>query len=49
MSPRRSPTSLELALPDMPWHAQRDRLAEVAATLGLLVGTLGKFARDCRC
>jgi 3-carboxy-cis,cis-muconate cycloisomerase len=37
---------LELELPDMPWHAQRDRLAEVATTLGLLVGTLGKFARD---
>jgi 3-carboxy-cis,cis-muconate cycloisomerase len=37
---------LELALPDMPWHAQRDRVAEVATTLGLLVGTLGKFARD---
>src|SRR5208282_4810435 len=29
-----------------PWHAQRDRLAEVATTLGLLVGTLGKFGRD---
>ena len=37
---------LQLVLPDMPWHAQRDRLAEVATTLGLLVGTLGKFARD---
>jgi 3-carboxy-cis,cis-muconate cycloisomerase len=37
---------LQLALPDVPWHAQRDRLAEVATTLGLLVGTLGKLARD---
>jgi 3-carboxy-cis,cis-muconate cycloisomerase len=37
---------LQLTLPDMPWHAQRDRLAEVATTLGLLVGTLGKLARD---
>ena len=30
----------------MPWHTQRDRVAEVATTLGLLVGTLGKIARD---
>jgi 3-carboxy-cis,cis-muconate cycloisomerase len=37
---------LGLALPDLPWHAERDRVAEVAAALGLLVGTLGKIARD---
>jgi 3-carboxy-cis,cis-muconate cycloisomerase len=37
---------LQLALPDVPWHAQRDRVAEVATMLGLLVGTLGKLARD---
>src|SRR5262245_34574793 len=37
---------LQLALPDLPWHAHRDRVAEVAATLGLLVGSLGKIARD---
>lgn len=37
---------LALALPDLPWHAQRDRIAEVATTLGLLVGTLGKLGRD---
>ena len=37
---------LGLALPDVPWHTQRDRLAAVAAALGLLVGTLGKIARD---
>ncbi|HTR57797.1 MAG TPA: 3-carboxy-cis,cis-muconate cycloisomerase [Casimicrobiaceae bacterium] len=37
---------LKLALPDLPWHAQRDRIAEVATVLGLLVGTLGKIARD---
>lgn len=37
---------LDLALPDLPWHTQRDRLVELAATLGLLVGTLGKIARD---
>jgi 3-carboxy-cis,cis-muconate cycloisomerase len=37
---------LQLVLPDMPWHTQRDRVAEVATVLGLLVGTLGKMARD---
>src|SRR5262249_26768796 len=37
---------LQLALPDLPWHAHRDRVTEIAATLGLLVGTLGKIARD---
>jgi 3-carboxy-cis,cis-muconate cycloisomerase len=37
---------LKLSLPDIPWHAQRDRVAEVATTLGLLVGSLGKIARD---
>jgi 3-carboxy-cis,cis-muconate cycloisomerase len=37
---------LKLALPDLPWHAQRDRLAEVATSLGILVGSLGKIARD---
>ena len=37
---------LKLDLPQMPWHAHRDRLAEVAAVLGLLVGSLGKIARD---
>jgi 3-carboxy-cis,cis-muconate cycloisomerase len=37
---------LQLALPDIPWHSQRDRIAEVATTLGLVVGTLGKLARD---
>jgi len=38
--------TLELSLPDMPWHGQRDRFAEVATTLGLLAGTLGKIAHD---
>ena len=37
---------LDLPLPDLPWHAQRDRLAEVATMLGALVGSLGKMARD---
>ena len=39
-------TDLRLTLPAAPWHTQRDRVAEVATTLGLCVGTLGKIARD---
>ncbi len=37
---------LKLKLPSIPWHTHRDRFAEVATALGLLVGTLGKIARD---
>jgi 3-carboxy-cis,cis-muconate cycloisomerase len=37
---------LGLPLPAAPWHAHRDRLAEVATFLGLLAGTLGKIGRD---
>ena len=37
---------LNLALPDLPWHTQRDRVAEAAAVMGLITGTLGKLARD---
>jgi 3-carboxy-cis,cis-muconate cycloisomerase len=39
-------SELQLDGPPAPWHAQRDRVAEVATTLGLCVGTLGKIARD---
>ena len=37
---------LRLHVPALPWHTHRDRVAEVGTTLGLLVGTLGKIARD---
>ncbi|MFV3128962.1 3-carboxy-cis,cis-muconate cycloisomerase [Niveispirillum sp. KHB5.9] len=37
---------LSLTLPDMPWHSQRDRIADLGAALGLLAGALGKIARD---
>jgi 3-carboxy-cis,cis-muconate cycloisomerase len=37
---------LDLALPDTPWHTQRDRTAEAAAVMGMVTGTLGKLARD---
>jgi 3-carboxy-cis,cis-muconate cycloisomerase len=37
---------LKLPLPQISWHGHRDRTAEIATTLGLLTGTLGKIARD---
>ncbi|WP_244813688.1 3-carboxy-cis,cis-muconate cycloisomerase [Caballeronia sp. Lep1P3] len=37
---------LGLALPALPWHTERDRIAESASFLGMLTGTLGKIARD---
>lgn len=37
---------LDLAMPALPWHAHRDRIAECATVLGLLTGSLGKIARD---
>ncbi|WP_310630390.1 3-carboxy-cis,cis-muconate cycloisomerase [Paraburkholderia sp.] len=37
---------LGLAQPTLPWHTQRDRIAEAAAFFGMLTGTLGKIARD---
>jgi 3-carboxy-cis,cis-muconate cycloisomerase len=37
---------LGLGPAEMPWHSHRDRLVEVAVTLGMLVGSLGKMARD---
>ena len=38
--------NLQLGVAELPWHTHRDRLAEVATTLGLVVGTLGKLACD---
>jgi 3-carboxy-cis,cis-muconate cycloisomerase len=37
---------LNLPLPHLPWHSNRDRMSEISTTLGLLTGTLGKIARD---
>ena len=37
---------LKLPQPQIPCHSHRDRFAEVATTLGLLTGTLGKIAHD---
>ena len=39
-------TELNLAIPTLPWHTQRDNLCEVATFLGLVVATVGKLARD---
>ncbi len=37
---------LNLPLSNLPWHTERDRVAEAATLFGLLAGTLGKIARD---
>ncbi|MGH9497683.1 MAG: 3-carboxy-cis,cis-muconate cycloisomerase [Terriglobales bacterium] len=37
---------LNLGLPDAPWHTHRDRLAALVSSCGVLVGSLGKMARD---
>jgi 3-carboxy-cis,cis-muconate cycloisomerase len=37
---------LTLAVPALPWHAHRDRLASLACALGVATGTAGKIARD---
>ena len=37
---------LGLTVPDAPWHAHRDRIAEVAAALAIVTGSCGKIARD---
>lgn len=38
--------ALRLAVPPLPWHAHRDRLAFLCCALGVATGTLGKIARD---
>jgi len=37
---------LNLTAPLCTWHGERDRLVEMASVLGLVVGNLGKMARD---
>ena len=37
---------LELPAPDIPWHAHRDRFAQLACALGIVAGTSGKIGRD---
>jgi 3-carboxy-cis,cis-muconate cycloisomerase len=37
---------LGLPLPDMPWHTDRDRVAELVATTGIVSGSMAKVATD---
>ena len=37
---------LTLPRPDLPWHAERDRIATVAAALGVTAGAMSKIAGD---
>lgn len=43
---KRLAAELELDQPDLPWHGERDRIAALAAALGVLIGAAGKIARD---
>lgn len=37
---------LGLGVPELPWHTQRDAIAELGAWLALVTGSLGKLAQD---
>lgn len=37
---------LDLRAPDLPWHAHRDRFAQLACALGIAAGAGGKLGRD---
>jgi len=37
---------LGLPAPDLPWHAERDRIARVAAAVGIVAGAMSKIAGD---
>jgi 3-carboxy-cis,cis-muconate cycloisomerase len=37
---------LDLGMPELPWHAERDRIAEIASALGTVAGAMGKIATD---
>jgi len=37
---------LDLAAPDLPWHTDRTRIADLAGALGTAAGVVGKVARD---
>jgi 3-carboxy-cis,cis-muconate cycloisomerase len=38
--------ALKLPLPDLPWHAERDQIATIAAALGVAAGAMSKIAHD---
>ena len=37
---------LGLSMPDIPWHTERDRVAEITASLGVVAGAMAKIAGD---
>ena len=37
---------LGLHVPDLPWHTERDRIAELAAAVGVVAGAMAKIAGD---
>lgn len=37
---------LNLTAPECTWHGERDRMVELASTLALIVGNIGKMAKD---
>ncbi len=37
---------LSLPVPDLPWHSERDRVAEIASALGVVAGAMAKIASD---
>lgn len=37
---------LGLPVPDLPWHTERDRIAEIASALGIVAGAMAKIASD---
>ena len=39
-------SSLELQLPELPWHTRRGIIIETGTALGMLAGSAGKIARD---
>ena len=39
-------SELKLPVPEMPWHTERDRVAEIATTLGVVSGAMAKIAED---
>lgn len=37
---------LQLAVPDLPWHTERDRIAHISSSLGIVAGAMAKIAGD---
>lgn len=37
---------LELPVPDLPWHTERDRIASIATSLSVVAGAMAKIAED---